>query len=126
MSTKEEKVMLTKEEILKVSDLQTREINIPEWGGSIVMKTMTGEERDTWENRIPIRSSDKKVDIKEMKVRLLILCIRDPKDMTFMFTEKDVVSLNSKNSSVIDRLWQVASEMNGIGGKELEEIRKNS
>jgi len=117
---------LTREQILNAEDLETREVNVPEWGGKVMLKTMTGAERDAWESRIPLQTADKKIDIKEMKACLLVLCIRDPKTSAFLFTEKDVPELNKKNSSVLDRLWQIASEMNGIGNKELEEIRKNS
>ena len=42
--------MLTQEQIRAASDLKTEEVYVPEWGGSVLMRGMTGTERDAWED----------------------------------------------------------------------------
>ena len=41
--------LLTKDEILRADDLRLERVEVPEWGGEVVLRTMTGTERDAFE-----------------------------------------------------------------------------
>jgi hypothetical protein len=43
---------LTKDEILEAADLSTKAVDVPEWGGSVNVRTMTGADRDAFENTL--------------------------------------------------------------------------
>ena len=40
---------LTRDQILAVSDIQTEEVHVPEWGGTVLVRGLTGAERDEFE-----------------------------------------------------------------------------
>ena len=40
---------LTKEAISSADDLTIREVKVPEWGGSVYVRMMSGDERDAYE-----------------------------------------------------------------------------
>ena len=44
--------MLTKDQILKSDDLPSEEVSVPEWGGSVMVRSMTGYERDQFEQSV--------------------------------------------------------------------------
>jgi len=44
--------LLTRDAILEAQDLQHEEVYIPEWGGSVRVRTLTGAERDAFEQSI--------------------------------------------------------------------------
>ncbi len=39
---------LTGEEILGADDLPTEVVPVPEWDGTVIVRTLTGAERDHW------------------------------------------------------------------------------
>jgi len=43
---------LNKEQILRADDLKTEEVDVPEWGGSVRVRVLTGTERDAFESSI--------------------------------------------------------------------------
>ena len=40
---------LTKDQILEANDLQSESVTVPEWGGDVLVRTMTGADRDAFE-----------------------------------------------------------------------------
>ena len=43
---------LSRKDILEVNDLTTRVVPIPEWKGDVIIKMMTGTERDQFEDSL--------------------------------------------------------------------------
>ena len=116
--------MLTKEQILEAQDITKELVNIPEWGGDIYVCTMTGEERDSFEVSIMDKKSNK-VNFANIRAKLCAKTIRD-EEGNLMFTDKDVEKLGKKSALALDRVYEVAQRLNGIGKKEIDELTKNS
>ena len=55
--------LLTKEQILRVKDIETRKVNVPEWGGDVMVRSLTGAERDYFESKL-VDQSGKTVKAK--------------------------------------------------------------
>ena len=118
--------ILTREAILGAQDIKVENVKVPEWNDGVVrLRSMPGTDRDKWETVVQSKVQDGKVNIDGMKVLLIVSCAIDDKGDP-LFTENDLVELNKKNAKAINRLWEVAARMNGIGNEELEELRKNS
>ena len=45
--------ILTRDEILESEDLATETVSVPEWGGSVIVRALTGTERDAYEAEGP-------------------------------------------------------------------------
>jgi len=118
-------VMLTKENILGANDLLIRDVDVPEWCGVVQLRSLPGTERDLFENTVQKRKVGANLELKGLKVLLLSLTIIDGEGK-LMFSESDLDKLNSKSAKVINKLFEVATEMNGIGEEAVEELRKNS
>lgn len=118
------KKMLTKEEILNANDLPIREVDVPDWNGIVRLRTLPGSERDVFENIVQKRKKGQDIELKGLKVLLLSLAIVNGENK-LMFSEEDLDGLNSKSSRALNKLFDVATEMNGIGEEAVEELRKN-
>ena len=117
---------LSRKDILEVNDLTTRVVPIPEWKGDVIIKMMTGTERDQFEDSLfEGRGKDRKSNYKNLRAKLLSMCLVG-EDGKRLFSDKDIESLGGKSAKALDRLYTIATELNGIGAKEEEALTKNS
>lgn len=126
---KEQVKILSAEDILNANDLKAEVVEVPEWGGSVRIRTMTGLERDEFEAQIARQSTGEganvKVDMRGLKVKVLSLTVVDDQGK-LLFTPKQIQQLEKKSGKALDDVFQVASKLNGLGEKQLEELAKNS
>ena len=107
--------------ILAADDITIRPLKIPEWGGTIHIRTMTGQERDTWE---VYAQSQMQADSVNIRARLAAICICDETGKR-LFTNADTVKLSEKSGAALDRVYEAAVRLNGLSGEEVERIEKN-
>lgn len=113
---------LTKEQILKAEDLKTEIVEVEEWGGSVNVRTMTGTERDAFEQSI-VEGKDK-TNLANIRARLCAVTIVD-ENGNRLFNDEDVVELGKKSAAALDRVATVAQKLNGFRNKDIEELGKN-
>lgn len=117
--------MLSKDDILKAKDLTVKEVEVPEWGGSVYIKSLTGTERDLYESSITqIKGKEAKLDWRNARAKLLVFTICD-QDGNRLFNESEIGELGKKSASALQRLFDVATEMNGLSSTSEEELEKN-
>lgn len=118
--------VLDRKKILEANDLTSKTVPVPEWGGEVIIKMMTGTERDLFEDSLfEGRGKDRKSNYKNLRAKLLSMCLVG-EDGKRIFSDKDVDSLGNKSAKSLDKLYTLAAELNGIGAKEEEELTKNS
>ena len=116
--------VLTKEQILSADDLKTEKVKTPEWGGHVFVKTLRGDERDAWEMDV-IEAKAGDINKANIRARLAVKSIVDDKGKQ-IFTTADIAKLGAKSSKALDRIYDVASRLSGVGEKDIEELAKNS
>jgi hypothetical protein len=118
--------MLTKEQILRAKDIQTETVPVPEWGGDVLVRGLTGRERDEFEQGL-VKGAGRKsqINLKLATARLCALSIVDEKGNR-LFGDGDIMALNSKSSAALQRVYKTASRLSGLGDEDLEEMVKNS
>ena len=79
-------------------------------------------ERDAFEQSL---YTDGKFTSQNIRARLLVRCIIN-EDGTRMFGDLESGDLGQRNGAVLDRLYDVAQRLCGIGKKELDDAAKNS
>ncbi len=114
---------LTREQILQVDDIKIEIVPVPEWDGEVIVRTMTGTDRDIWDNLL---YKEGKVNfLDNTRARLLACTIIDEND-NLVFSEDDIDALGKKSSLAINRIFDVAKRLNGLGSEQIEDLEKNS
>lgn len=115
---------LSKKAIFAAKDNDTHEVPVPEWGGSILLRSMTGTQRNNYEYWAHLQSKAKSPDYRGIRERLIICCAVDESGEA-LFTEGDLSELAAKNSEVIDRLHEQCQKLCGMDDNAVEDAAKN-
>lgn len=118
-------MILNREQILAANDVKTRVVEVPEWGGSVIVRGLTSLERD---RAIARMMNDKnQVDLNrlgEFRVMIAAMAMIDEQGNP-LFTEKDVDLLGKKSWSAIERISDAVLELSGMTQASLEQLEKN-
>ena len=110
---------LTKDQILNANDLQKKKVNVPEWGGDLYVYEFDGSDRDKLEAFIASKKVDSQYSTEKYRSKVLSLSLKDDSG-NFLFSDGDLEDLNKKSSQVINRLFDIAQELNGLGEESVE------
>lgn len=121
---------LTKEAILAAAnpkELAREEVDVPSLGGTVIVREMTGTERDDYEATIMTRRGGGRlvVNTENFRARLLVRCIVNESGER-LFADGDADALGMLGASKIGRLYEIASRLNVITPQDMEELKKNS
>jgi hypothetical protein len=116
--------LLTRDQILGANDLKVETVEVPEWGGSVQVRTLTGKDRDAFVESLPT-NPDGTTDPKNYRSALLAFTIVD-ENGELLFSEEDVNALGNKSATAIMRVFAVANKLNGISASAVKEEEKNS
>ncbi len=118
---------LTREMILQANDIRREDVDIPEWGGKVCVRGMTGSERDAFEEMILAgRGKDAKVNLRNIRAKLVAQTVIDPETGQYLFTDDDIKALGKKSAKALARVYDVAQRLSGITDKDAEELAGNS
>lgn len=113
---------LTRDQILQAQDIKTESVDVPEWGGNVYVKGMTGAERDAFEGSIvETRGKNTHVNVRNLRAKLVAQSVCDENGEP-LFTPKDVDALGKKSAAALQRVFDVASRLSGISSKDVEEL----
>lgn len=117
--------ILGTEEILNASDITTEEVEVPEWGGSVLVRALTALERDRFEASV-IQGSGKnaKVKLENARAKLASLTVVD-ENGNRLFGPNDVTKLSQKSASALNKIFNVAARLSGITEEDMEEITQD-
>lgn len=114
--------VLNREAILAVKDIQIESVKVPEWGGSVFVKGMTGAERDRFETEIvTISGEDAKVDMRDIRAKLCVRAICDESGKR-LFAPADIKALSKKSAKALQRVFKVAQRLSGISDDDVKEL----
>ena len=121
----------TRDMILAADDLNTEDVEVPEWGVTVRVREMTGTERGAFEKAIskvstkPDGSTNVEMDAQNMRVQLCAMTIID-EDGKRMFSDNELSLLGGKSAKAIQRLFDVAARLSGIADDAVEEEMEKS
>ena len=121
-----QRTYLDRAAILAVPDITTEDVDVPEWGGVVRVRGLTASQRDAFEAAsLQGKGKNTSVNLHNLRARLVALCIVDG-DGNQLFAERDVHVLGQKSAAAIDRIYDTATRLSGIGENDVEELTKNS
>jgi hypothetical protein len=117
--------MLNKQAILAASDIKSECVNVPEWGGDVMVFGMTGRERDEFEGSIvELKGQNQTLHMQNIRAKLCAISIRDAEGKR-MFDPSDVKALGDKSASALQRIFEVAQRLSGLTTDDVESLAKN-
>lgn len=117
---------LTKDQILEANDLQNQPVQVPEWGGTVFVRSMTGADRDAFEaSMVTINPDGSRVpDMRNLRSKLVALTLVDEAGNR-LFDVADIPRLALKSAAALERVFEAAQRLNGLGAKAEEDAVKN-
>lgn len=116
-------MLLTREQILAADDSSIETVKVPEWGGEVGVKTLSGFEKDLWESER--QTKDGGFNLENIRASLVAIAACDEHGQR-LFSLADVVDLGKKSVRALDRVFQAAKKLNNVTDEELDEIEGES
>jgi hypothetical protein len=118
--------VLGRDAILAVDDLRRQTVSVPEWGGEVIVRSMTGTERDELEGIIASQANSASASARLRNFRALTvsLCAVDESGNR-LFTLEDVEALGKKSVAGLQRVFAAAQVVSAMTENDVEELVKN-
>ncbi len=110
---------LSKSLIMSARDVTLEEVQVSEWGGSVWLKTLSGTERDIFEDGY---AADK---MKAFRPRFLVLALCN-ENGDRLFTDAEVAELGKKSSVVLNRLFDAGWKLNALREEDTDAMGEGS
>lgn len=116
---------LTKDAIIASQDLPYEDVSIPEWGGKVRVRLLTGEEIDSYHASMFEVKDGKIIQNRDnFRSKLLVRCLCDGEGKR-LFNESELKVLSAKSGTVLNKLYVIASRVNALDEGVSEELEKN-
>ena len=115
-------MLLTREAILGAQDLKTEDVDVPEWGGTVRVRVLTGMERDGFGSAL--LGPDGKPSMRDYQVKLLARCLVG-EDGQPLFATDEIALLGNKSAPALQRVYDVAERLNSMTQASAEAAEKN-
>lgn len=116
--------ILTRDQILAANDIVTEVVPVPEWGGEVLVRGLTGAERDAFEKNI-VEIKGKRTIVKDnIRAKFVAATVVDEAGH-LLFDEADIYPLGKKSAAALDRVFAAAQRLSGLSDSDVEELEKN-
>lgn len=113
---------LKHDDIVSVKDIVLEEVEVPEWGGNVYVKGLTGAERDKFEASLVLeRGKSRTMNLANIRAKLCVLTICDEKRER-LFKSEEVQMLSQKSAAALQRVFIVARKLSKIENEDVEEL----
>lgn len=101
-------------------------VHVPELGGDVILRGMTGTQRDAWERSLIVqRGKRTTVNTDNVRARLVTRCLVDESGNRLL-EDSDADVLGSIRVDVLNRLYEVAQRLSGVRDEDVEELKNGS
>lgn len=104
-----EKRFLSLDDIMRAPDHKTITHDVPEWGGSVRLRTLTIAEREAWE-----RGSKDDLDAGQLYAKFVALCMVDENDKRIV-PDAQVEFFSRRAAGPMKAVFDAAQKLNGLG-----------
>jgi len=115
-------MILNKESIINAKDLQTVEVEVPEWGGSVLVRALSAGDRDEFTQWVTDKEG--KINSRDFMTKLVSISLVD-EEGNRLFSAEELIELNKKSSKAIDKLFKVVQTNSGMNDTSMDEAKDN-
>lgn len=113
---------LSREAIFAAKDLETIEVEVPEWDGTVIVRGLTGRERDEFEASMMERRGKQMVpNVANVRAKLVVKCVVDENGKR-LFTDQDANEMGEHSAAAVNRIYAAASKLSGLTDEDVEEL----
>lgn len=115
--------ILSRLDILSSEDLATEKVRVPEWGGSVIVKALSGVERDAYEAGIFSSGAGitAEYNLQNIRAKLAARTMVD-ENGDRLFSDADVARLGLKSAAALDRVFSVAQRLSRLTASDVKEL----
>lgn len=115
--------ILSRLDILASEDLATEKVRVPEWGGSVIVKALSGVERDAYEAGIFSSGAGitAEYNLQNIRAKLAARTMVD-ENGDRLFSDADVARLGLKSAAALDRVFSVAQRLSRLTASDVKEL----
>jgi hypothetical protein len=128
-TTKAGHMTLTRDQIFAIDDLPTETVEVPEWGGSVIVRGLTAAETDDYELSSVVErakgSKDAVISLANLRARLVVRAVVNEAGER-LFSDDDAERLGRMSGLAVGRIFPTAQRLSGLSRKAMEEIAGNS
>lgn len=116
--------LLNREAFFEAEDAKYEDVPVPQLGGSVRIRVLSGAARDAFNEYIRPADGEKKPSSAGGAALLVATCIDESGEP--MFTMEDIERIRAKSAAALDILAAAAMRINGMGAAAVSEAVKNS
>lgn len=120
-------MFLSAEDILKQTELPHVDVEVPEWGGTVRIRSLNGRERDEMEAAVIVYDEHGREgrDLTNIRSKLIAKCVINPDTGERMFTDAQAHALGELSAAALERLFDAINSISGMGDGAVEEAVAN-
>ncbi|MET8824795.1 hypothetical protein ABZX40_17995 [Streptomyces sp. NPDC004610] len=118
---------LSAEQILNVDDLKYEDVAVPEWGGTVRVRELTGTDRDKFESAF-VGKDGKSVraeGLEGYRARLAAASIVDQNGKVLFRSAAEAKRLGEKSAAALQRVCDAATRLSEITEEDVKELTGN-
>lgn len=120
---------LTRQQLDAVNDLKTKDVEVPEWGGTVRLRELSAKDRSLIEaTTIGARGQGVEIRVeafKTLKQRVVAASLIDDNGNR-LYKENEVGFLAQKSGQVVERLFQIVQDLSGMTEEAVKDAEGNS
>lgn len=120
---------LSRDDFLKAEDRVAEEVDlsdIPGYHGSVLVRGLTGTERDEFESSLMVKRGNKlEPNTRNVRAKLVARCVVDD-DGKPLFDIAETELIGRKSAQAISRIYDTAARLSGLSESDVEEMAGNS
>lgn len=114
--------VLTREDILAAQDTTIEQVEVPEWGGVVCVRSLSAYDRDKLEaSMLQQKGKTRTVTLEDFSAKLFAAAVCDESGK-LIFTEGDVPALSKKSAAALRRVLEVAQRLSGMSEEDVTKL----
>lgn len=118
---------LDRESIIRRRPLKLEKVHVPEWGGDVYVREMTGAERDWLDSQMydPKTKDVSLLNVPNYRATIAALVLAD-ENGALLFTKHDIPFLSSQPARGLERVMEAGLRVSGMSDTAVDDAEKNS
>ncbi len=101
---------------------ESERVFVPELGGDVIIRGMTGMQRDAWEKSMVAGVGKRaRMTTDNLRARLAVRCLVDEAGARIL-KDDDIAWMGNLPAKILDRIFTVAQRLSGVSDEDLDEL----